>query len=135
MYSKEELLHEAELEIVGSHRRSRSLTRFTDNDTPLRIPGGWHKTPKRKRENSDEVDPTTTSSKGWTVVDWRRLDKIYKAEHVKFTSQRETRPMPGWSPWPRSKPTATEWDRMRVVNAFYAETGKPESERVGEWRP
>lgn len=135
LISKEELLHEAELELVGTSK-SRPGTPFAA-DSPMRhIPGAWAatpkgRTPKRKRD-SDEHNHTghqtletpfqhhsrydsstyegNVDGRSWTKRDWKHLEKTFK--------------------YLASKAEGPGIDFEAVVDAFLKQTGK---EPAGEW--
>ncbi|WWD21680.1 hypothetical protein CI109_106166 [Kwoniella shandongensis] len=149
---KQELLHEAELEIVSQRRsRSRSMSRarsmsvfsFATDDYP--IPGAYVRTPqssgKRKRTMAlpaathEEVDKTVVAEKGksWGVPEWKKLEKVYRKEKEQWTKEREVKSLPGGLvAWARrstfgassSPSTATEWDPERVVKTFLQQEGE-----------
>lgn len=133
LISKEELLHEAELELVAS--RSRPGTPFAA-DSPMRhIPGAWAatprgRTPKRKRDSDEQergeaqpgleapfqhhsrYDSSTyegnVDGRSWTKRDWKHLEKVFKHFAAKGSTV----------------------DLGAIVDAFLKQTGK---EPVGEW--
>lgn len=140
LISKEELLHEAELELVGP--KSRPGTPYAA-DSPFRpIPGAWAttphpRTPKRKRDSDEHVATPRhggpqhailetpfelrsrsnsrsydgdASGRPWTKRDWRFLEKTFKIL--------------------KAKTSGSEVDSEAVVCAFLKQTGK---EPVGEW--
>lgn len=136
LISKEELLHEAELELVGTSK-SRPGTPFAA-DSPMRhIPGAWAatprgRTPKRKRDSDEhtegEPQPTletpfqphprydsstyegNVDGRSWTKRDWKYLEKTFK--------------------YLASKADGPGVNFEAVVDAFLKQTGK---EPVGEW--
>ncbi|EJT47154.1 hypothetical protein A1Q1_04147 [Trichosporon asahii var. asahii CBS 2479] len=136
LISKEELLHEAELELVGTSK-SRPGTPFAA-DSPMRhIPGAWAatprgRTPKRKRDSDEhtegEPQPTletpfqphprydsstyegNVDGRSWTKRDWKYLEKTFK--------------------YLASKAEGPGVNFEAVVDAFLKQTGK---EPVGEW--
>lgn len=135
LISKEELLHEAELELVGTSK-SRPGTPFAA-DSPMRhIPGAWAatpkgRTPKRKRDSDEHnhsghqtletpfqhhsrYDSSTyegnVDGRSWTKRDWKHLEKTFK--------------------YLASKAEGPGVDSEAVVDAFLKQTGK---EPAGEW--
>jgi hypothetical protein len=144
--SKNELLHEAELDIANSSMHyPRSVSRLPSRtESPaLAIPGGWTRTPKRKHRESferehnvdieHEAAEASFTERAWTVSDWRHLEKVYRAEHAKYLTERNVVPLPSWSPWPTRPAAPTEWDPTRVIDAFVAKEGLKQSEMVGEF--
>jgi hypothetical protein len=160
--TRDELLHEAELEIVAGRRgRSASVFSTMSNATAataatgyseLPLPGGWVRTPKRKRsrpppqEMKDKrlapktVPPVDSSGisrgRGWGVPEWKKLEKVFRAEREAWVKEREIKPLPGGLVgWARvasvGPPKVVEWDGKRVTNRFLNEEGVKESE--GEW--
>ena len=147
--SRSELLYEAELELVSS-RRSRSRSRglsladspggWESDESELPLPGGWKKTP-RKRKRARSHGPSTLSqprsvgsgdhdndrivdkSRSWGVPEWKRLEKTFRAEKDMWLKERDIKPLPGWIGWAKralgvGQPEAEEWDNNRVVQAF-----------------
>lgn len=150
---KDELLHEAELEIVSSRRsRSRSSFRteigYESEDSEVLLPGGWKRTPgKRKRSGPrlsqfpGDAAVRPVKSKGgrpWGVKEWRRLEKAYKAEKAAWIEKREFLPLPtanspflGWIRKGKA-PELEEWDASKAVSRFM-ETEGVEGDLGGEW--
>ena len=158
---KEELLHEAELEIVESRRsRSRSVLSRLDygwesDDSEAVLPGGWKRSPrKRKRRvyrplqsEYDESENIALASTGvserrdgrsWGVKEWKRLEKIFKAERTAWAEARDVRPVsnlssPFWG-WIQNVRVVQveEWDADRVVSRFL-DTEGVQSDLGGEW--
>lgn len=144
--SPEELLNEAELEIVvnepesivGTPARKRregtaiSAMSGISGITDLPVPGGWVRTPKRKRSRqlettAEEAQKTTLASTGktWGIKEWKRLESVYRAEKDAWVKEREVRPMPGglmaWarrSTLGRPSEEVVPWDEGRVVRRF-----------------
>ena len=150
---KDELLHEAELEIVASGRsRSRSFCQTESGsesvESEMVLPGGWKRTPgKRKRRERPPTQSTGTAGskalkgmtgKAWGVKDWKRLEKVYKAERADWVERREVRRLPPPSSrflgWMRAGklPEAQAWDAQRVVVRFLNEQAV-EGDLSGEW--
>ncbi|OCF58592.1 hypothetical protein L486_03079 [Kwoniella mangroviensis CBS 10435] len=173
---KRDLLHEAELEIVESHRRSRSRSRsmsmmrteremsimsFMTEDYP--VPGAFVKTPrpdsrkvispmKRKRdlvsvhETIENEDDTQKKEERWGVKEWKRLEKVYRAEKETWIKEREIKKLPvtesptaspipsipgGLVAWARRSTFGTpkevhvkKWDIESVVDNFLDEEKK-----------
>ncbi|KAK8847590.1 hypothetical protein IAR55_005449 [Kwoniella newhampshirensis] len=145
---KQELLHEAELDIVAQRRsRSRSMSRarsesvfsFATDDFP--VPGGYVRTPqssgKRKRAPGPvlaphEEVPTIATGKGkvWGISEWKKLEKVYRKEKEEWTKEREVKSLPsGLMTWARRSTFGVsaimkEWDVNRVVEKFLAEEGE-----------
>ncbi|WWD00810.1 hypothetical protein V866_007747 [Kwoniella sp. B9012] len=173
---KRDLLNEAELEIVESHRRSRSRSRsmsvmrperemsvmsFMTEDYP--VPGAFVKTPrldsrkvispmKRKRdlvpvhETAENEDEAQEKEERWGVKEWKRLEKVYRAEKETWIKEREIKKLPvtgsptaspipsipgGLVAWARRSTFGTpkevqakEWDSENVVKRFLDEEKK-----------
>ncbi|WWD07444.1 hypothetical protein V865_005543 [Kwoniella europaea PYCC6329] len=167
---KRDLLNEAELEIVESHRRSRSRSKsmsvmrperemsvmsFMTEDYP--VPGAFVKTPrldsrkvispmKRKRdlvsvhETTENEDDAQEQEERWGVKEWKRLEKVYRAEKETWIKEREIKKLPvtgsatsspipsipgGLVAWARRSTFGTpkevqakEWDIENVVKRF-----------------
>ncbi len=149
---KDELLYEAELEIVAT-RRSRSRSAFTggsgweSEESGLILPGGWKGTPrKRKRRDRSPVivsragssQPRKYAGRLWGVKEWKRLEKVYQAERLAWVEKRDIRPLPAPSSpflgWIRSGKLleVEDWDAERVVSRFLNDEGV-EGELSGEW--
>jgi hypothetical protein len=161
--TKDELLHEAELEIVASRsQRARSASVLSTMTTAtaataatgyseMQLPGGWVRTPKRKR--SDPVTETAPSSsipipgasvkeirpgdRPWGVPEWKRLEKVFRREREAWIKEREVKALPGgligWAKRMSTGPKkVVEWDEERVVARFYKDEGIEEEMR-GEW--
>ncbi|ORX34073.1 hypothetical protein BD324DRAFT_658110 [Kockovaella imperatae] len=142
--SEEELLHEAELEIVANSRhRSRGLSMARDMDngyssdaSEMLLPGGWARTPRKRKmsEAMPEADrivaktslrSTMGSDRPWGVKEWKRLEKVYRAEKLAWSQDQGGANVspPGWLGWAAAKfgaPSAKnkEWDIGRVVQRF-----------------
>jgi hypothetical protein len=144
---KTELLYEAELEIVSTRRsRSRSMSRFravSEAATELPLPGAWNGTPqfKRKRNAPTEhyVEPPKTTPT-WGVSQWKKLEKVFRAEREIWVTEREVKAMPGgFIGWARMStfgppaPTTKPWDPTRVVDRFLEEQKISLAEQVGDW--
>lgn len=115
----------------------------------LQLPGGWVRTPKRKR--SDPVTQAASSSnvpiagtkeikadgKPWGVPEWKRLEKVFRREREAWIKEREVKALPGglvgWAKRMSTGPKkVVEWDEERVVARFYKDEGI-EKEMGGEW--
>lgn len=175
--NRDELLYEAEFEIVAS-RRSRSRSRakslsgasergWESDETEYALPGGWKPTPgKRKRSRSVRARPVALpsvkesdstgggavagvtgeekqkenvgekdASRPWGVPDWKRLEKVFRAEKEAWKAEREVKPLPGLFGWARKawkgEPEVKDWDNGRVVSRFL---GEEKAEGLsGEW--
>lgn len=143
---KTELLHEAELEIVSTRRsRSRSMSRFrgvSETPTELPLPGAWNGTPKRKRAapSTETIGEDVAPTKAWGVSQWKKLEKVFRAERELWIKEREFKSMPGgFIGWARRStfgspaPVLKEWDPMRVVSRFVDEQKVAVGDQVGEW--
>jgi serine/arginine repetitive matrix protein 2 len=116
------------------------------------FPGGWVGTPKRKRQTlaaieqspapataTKAVTDATAQGPNWGVKEWKKLEKIHRAEREAWMKEREVKNMPspgsmstsliGWS-WGKRKSVNSpqevkvkEWDIERVVERFMAENG------------
>lgn len=154
---KTELLFEAELEIVASHRsrsrsRSKSMSRFrggSEAPSEVYFPGGWVATPKRKRSilptiapspavQSDAESRAEGTERVWGVKEWKKLEKVYRVEREAWMKEREVKALPtGLLGWARRKTMsaaevqAKEWDGERVVKRFEEEFVKDRDE--GGW--
>jgi len=155
---KQELLLEAELEIVARrHRRSRSrsfvpsqVTDIDEEEDDLYVPGGWKSTPgKRKRptvkpSNAQPSVPSAVEGVGrpWGVAEWKALEKVYRSEKDEWVKHREIKKLPGSSTstsgwlgfgWGRKveESEVKDWDVKRVVNRFII--GQHAEQLVGEW--
>jgi serine/arginine repetitive matrix protein 2 len=119
---KEELLAEAELEVVASRRspsRPRSIARSIlagegylsdESESPeLALPGAWKRTPgKRKREQAratpgnqgdyEEIPMSSTdqcqNDKPWGVHEWKKLEKVFRAQREVWIKTRNIKPLP-----------------------------------------
>lgn len=160
---KTDLLYEAELEIVATHRdrenrsRSRSMSRFHESQRGVSVapsdvyfPGGWVATSKRKRAALPPIAqspaPPAASTRNpkeletgpnWGVKEWKKLEKVYRAEKESWMKEREVKALPltastGLLGWARRKTLGgtaevevkvKEWDWERVVQRFMAEAG------------
>ncbi len=140
---KTELLYEAELEIVSTRRsRSRSMSRFrgiSEAPTELPLPGAWNGTPKRKRSAHLQTEAPKTSAT-WGVSQWKKLEKVFRAEREIWVTERNVKAMPGgfigWARMSTFGPpaaAAVPWDPTRVVDRFLEEQGISEKEQVGDW--
>jgi hypothetical protein len=149
MLTAEELLNEAELEIVINEpegastpgRRRREGTAFSaisgvSGLTDMPVPGGWVRTPKRKRSRQPAVPELSESAasgseRAWGIAEWKRLESVYKAEKEAWVKEREVKAMPGGlMSWARRStgigmPTGEvkEWDEGRVVRRFLESEG------------
>lgn len=114
--------------------------------TDLGIPGAWNGTPKRKRyapsktimEESENQSRITT--KAWGVSQWKKLEKVFRAERELWTTERVIKSMPGgFIGWARMStfgapaPTMKEWDPMRVVIRFCEEQKIGADQQIGDW--
>ncbi len=140
---KTELLYEAELEIVSTRRsRSRSMSRFrgiSEAPTELPLPGAWNGTPKRKRSAHLQIEAPKTSNT-WGVSQWKKLEKVFRAEREIWVTERNVKAMPGgfigWARMSTFGPpaaVAVPWDPTRVVDRFLEEQGISKKEQVGDW--
>jgi hypothetical protein len=152
--NRDELLYEAELEIVASRRsRSRSRARsvggyselgWESDETEVNLPGGWKVTPgKRKRGHTRHKshgpvsNPQATAAhredlgvesvdRPWGVSEWKRLEKVYRAELAKWVKSRQVKPLPSsssWMGWAKrvvgsEKEQTQEWDLQKVADRF-----------------
>jgi hypothetical protein len=120
---------------------------YATDETELPVPGGWKVTPgKRKRSRDmdsrsaigEPADETRRAGKGkgkeqeveedradgrpWGVAEWKRLEKVYRAEKEEWVKEREVKPLPGLFGWARKAlggtTEAKEWDNERVVKRF-----------------
>jgi hypothetical protein len=145
---KTDLLYEAELEIVSTRRsRSRSTSRFrgvSEALTELPLPGAWNGTPKRKRSAYAHAGLGTTvqekTTPSWGVSQWKKLEKVFRAEREVWVTEREVKAMPGgFIGWARMStfgppaPSAKVWDSMRVVERFIREQNIKDADQVGDW--
>lgn len=130
-------------------------TGYESDGTELALPGAWKRTPgKRKRAAhhhreapilSQPVASSSRDSRPWSVGDWKRLEKVFRAEREAWLSGREMKPLPS-SPsvspsvfgWARRSPIIgenqsrpSEWDPETVVRKFITEE-KAEG-LGGEW--
>ncbi|WVQ69481.1 uncharacterized protein L199_007700 [Kwoniella botswanensis] len=158
---KRDLLNEAELEIVESHRRSRSRSRsmsvmrperemsvmsFMTEDYP--VPGAFVKTPrldtrkvispmKGKRdlvsvhETTEKEDDAQEKEERWGVKEWKRLEKVYRAEKETWIKEREIKKLPitgspTASPIPSIPGGLVAWARRSTF-------GTPKVVQVKEW--
>ena len=140
---KTELLYEAELGIVSTRRsRSRSMSRFrgiSEAPTELPLPGAWNGTPKRKRSAHLQIEAPKTSAT-WGVSQWKKLEKVFRAEREIWVTERNVKAMPGgfigWARMSTFGPpaaAAVPWDPTRVVDRFLEEQAISEKEQVGDW--
>lgn len=153
--NRDELLYEAELEIVASRRsRSRSRARsvggyselgWESDETEVNLPGGWKVTPgKRKRGHTRHKshgpvsNPQATATRiedlgvesvdrPWGVSEWKRLEKVYRAELAKWVKDRQVKPLPSSSSWmgwakrvvgSEKESQAQDWDLQKVADRF-----------------
>ncbi|KAE8540464.1 hypothetical protein D1P53_003410 [Cryptococcus gattii VGV] len=168
LLDKRDLLHEAELEIVSQRRsHSRSMSRamslsreweasrevrreremsamtFMTEDYP--IPGGYVKTPIKRRHsplphphrhfhssfgriNTPGVVKGKAKERAntWGVSEWKRLEKTYRSEKEAWIKERELKALPGGLvSWARratfgsnSRVEVEPWDAQRVVEKF-----------------
>jgi hypothetical protein len=141
---KTELLYEAELEIVSSRRsRSRSMSRFrgvSEAATELPLPGAWIGTPKRKRSALANPPLHVEQTPTWGVSQWKKLEKVFRAEKEIWVTKRSVKAMPGgfigWARMSTFGPPAAvakPWDPTRVVDRFLEEQGVKVDEQVGDW--
>jgi len=143
---KTELLYEAELEIVSTRRsRSRSMSRFrgvSEAATELPLPGAWNGTPKRKRSALQHVQPSKPqpTTPTWGVSQWKKLEKVFRAEREIWVTERSVKAMPGgfigWARMSTFGPPAAvakPWDPTRVVDRFLSEQAVKVDEQVGDW--
>lgn len=152
--NRDELLYEAELEIVQS-RRSRSRSRakilgldstasgWESDETELALPGGWQKTPGQKRKRAKSIHrssrtnvldaapvvsserETREDGRPWGVAEWKKLEKVYRAEKEAWVKEREIKPLPGFFGWAKKALIGSnevkEWDNERVVKRYLDE--------------
>ena len=154
------------MEIVASKEsRSKSRSRsfgaseagWESDETELAVPGGWKATPgKRKRSRSihsrsrpelvatpaavgkgKEVNRDERGGRAWGVGEWKRLEKVFRAEKEVWAKEREIKPLPSLFGWARkafggaTEPEVKEWNNERVVLKFLdSEQAHGQS---GEW--
>lgn len=122
------------------------MSRFrgvSEAPTDLALPGGWNGTPRRKRPHTElfhagEDERKTT--KVWGVSQWKKLEKVFRAEREIWTHEREIKQMPGgFLGWARMStfgspaPTMKAWDPIRVVDRFCTEQGIKSDQQVGDY--
>jgi serine/arginine repetitive matrix protein 2 len=156
---KHELLLQAELDIVSSRRsRSRSKSRArtvlpeeedSDDLSEINLPGAWKSTPvKRKRRIPSTAAQAATvplapaetcAGRPWGVAEWKKLERVYRAEKEAWVKEREIKALPasvGWLGWAKKAMRKEDvviaaWEVSRVVEAFIK--GEKEGNLVGKW--
>ena len=138
-----------------------SLGGYESDESELILPGGWKATPgKRKRhyrqssaeprQPSPSREPVVKKGKApqcdkvidrpWGVMEWKRLERIFRSEKEKWVAEREIKPLPslgGGMSWARramgmSKGTKpVEWNADWVTNRFVESEGA--QGLGGEW--
>lgn len=130
MQSQEELLYQAELDLVSqagsTPARVRESTAFSTSTT-LPVPGAWVSTPVLKRKRDEAVQEIATLP-AWGIMDWKRLEKVHRKEKDAWLKERTIKPLPsgGFLSWAKRsfsrprEPATTVWDPKKVVAAFIA---------------
>lgn len=153
--TRDELLQEAELDILAHRRSSRSVSVATStvarteasDDEDIRLPGSFVFTPGRKRKVKTPRKSCRQSAipfiedRSWGVPEWKRLEHCYREERKAWTEERLVRkagrPSHGgllsWARRSQVAPQAKEWDDMRVVERFIAECKLTPEALTGEW--
>jgi len=110
--------------------------------TELPLPGAWNGTPKRKRSALQHVQPSQPqpTTPTWSVSQWKKLEKVFRAEREIWVTERSVKAMPGgfigWARMSTFGPPAAvakPWDPTRVVDRFLDEQGVKVDEQVGDW--
>lgn len=118
--------------------------------TELALPGAWNGTPQAKRKRTAHahsydgaLQPVVEENKTtptWGVSQWKKLEKVFRAERELWVTERQVKTMPGgFIGWARmstfgpAAPVAKPWEPMRVVNRFMEEQNVPEDDQVGDW--
>ena len=155
--TEEELLHEAELEIVASHRhrpwsRGQSQGRgdgYSSDGTEINLPGGWLSSAKKRKRSMSTARPSEPEAspaisqgqpvRPWGVREWKKLEKVYRSERTRWSLEQDVArsPSTSWLSWATCKlstsmsSSSEDWDAERVVKRFI-ETEKAQG-GVGEW--
>lgn len=121
-----------------------------ESDESLALPGGWKVTLGKRKRSTRRIAPLTPKSatvsqsgagdgKAWGVPEWKRLEKVFRAERERWIGERDIRPLPtidsprgilGWMG--RKVPEVKEWDPEWVVERFLREEGM-QVDAEGEW--
>jgi hypothetical protein len=121
------------------------MSRFrgvSEAPTDLALPGAWNGTPKRKRPHAGVPQHETAQevTKVWGVSQWKKLEKVFRAERELWTHERQIKQMPGgFLGWARMStfgspaPTMKIWDPIRVVDRFCTEQGITSDKQVGDY--
>jgi hypothetical protein len=153
--TRDELLQDAELDILAHRRSSRSVSVATSaaaptlasDDEDIRLPGSFVFTPGRKRKAKSARRSLRQSSipfiedRSWGVPEWKRLERCYRDERKVWTDEREVkkagRPSHGgllsWARRSQAAPKASEWDDMRAVHRFIKDCNLSPEALTGEW--
>lgn len=123
------------------------MSRFrgvSEAPTDLALPGAWNGTPIPKRKRHVETVPEQAQvqpmTRGWGVSQWKKLERVFRAERELWTHEREIKQMPGgFLGWARMStfgspaPVMKVWDPTRVVDRFCTEQGLSVDQQVGDY--
>lgn len=74
------------------------------------------------RASNDGRETDKQGGRAWGIPDWKKLEKVYRAEKEAWIEERQVKPLPGLFGWAKKvltgEPEVKEWDNERVVRRF-----------------